>query len=103
MREEPPITFRREALPIILSTEIGGWCEKGGMPKHIVIIQGHPRPSRCAQGAEKGNLITPLCLENKERDHLWVRTSAQAAGQGSPSKEPGKRKFGVTVNVSVEL
>ena len=32
MREEPPITFRREALPIILSSEIGGWCEKGVEP-----------------------------------------------------------------------
>jgi hypothetical protein len=46
MREELPITFRREAPLTIHSSEIDGWCEKGGMPKHIVIIQGRPDARR---------------------------------------------------------
>jgi hypothetical protein len=42
MREGHPLRLHQRALPIILSSEIGGWCEKGGMPKHIVINQDHP-------------------------------------------------------------
>jgi hypothetical protein len=58
------------------------------MPKHIVIIQGHPDVH-----SEQGNLATPLCLENEgRRDHLGVRTSAQVARQGALCKEAGNEK-----------
>ena len=124
MREEPPITFRQEAPLTILSSNrlrensvytlstvgtlhndskikvASGWCEKGGCSNTLSSFKAIPLRA----GSRKGNLTTPLCLENEaRRDHGGFELLRKPQGKAHHPKRQVARKFGMTVNVSVEL
>jgi hypothetical protein len=98
MREGPPITFRREALPIILSSKNGGCWERGACPNTSSSFKAIPM---CTV-----NRVTwpPLFVWRTKEDAItWgFELPHKLQGKAHYAKRQVTRKFGMTVKVSTE-